>query len=238
MIYLTGHNTTAITYSINSMLRTIDKWANSWWMRFNHSKTSAMAFNTITYPTNITFPSHCVNFVSTHKHLGLVISENLTFNPHVNSICWKAASEIFLLKRLSLTCKNSTILQHVYKSYILPILEYASPAWTGLSTTDENRHKRLQRRAIRIILGFEYTLPLTLNHYSAAAVKTLKHRRSFASLCYGYKLINKLLPSMLHKLKPLYTQHQYSMRNPALALLGIPACAHRVMDHSPNSVTV
>ena len=104
--------------------------------------------------------------------------------------------------------------------------------------TDEGRLERLQRRAIRIILGLQYTTPLTPNHYSAVSVKTLKHRRSFASMCYGYKLINNLLPSKLNKLIPLYTQHPYATRNPALALPGIPAHARRLMDHSPILVTV
>lgn len=238
MIYLTGHSTAAITIAMNSMLRTIDEWAKRWSMRFNHSKTNAMAFNIITPPTNVTFSSHHVNFVSTHKHLGFIISDNLTFSSHVDSICRKAASEIFLLKRLSLTCKNPTILQRVYKSYILPIFEYASPAWNGLSMTDESRLERLQRRAIRVILGLEYTLPLTPTHYSAAAVNTLKHRRAFASLCYGYKLINNMLPPKLNKFMPLYTQHQYTTRNPALTLPGIPARGRRSMDHSPISVAV
>ncbi|ELU06602.1 hypothetical protein CAPTEDRAFT_189238 [Capitella teleta] len=57
----------------------------------------------------------------------------------------------------------------------------------------------------------------TMKHNASArlsTVKTLKHCCSFASFCYRYRLIYKLLRSKLRKVMPLYTQHPYSMGNP------------------------
>jgi hypothetical protein len=234
MVFLSGHNLHSTTRFLNSMLLTIDQWATTWSMRFNHSKTSAMLFNhpDSTHP-NIIFAGHHVKVVQTHKHLGFTISEDLSYTPHIDTICRKAASEIFLLKRLSLTCHNRTILQRVYKSFILPVFEYASPAWTGLSVTDKNRLERLQRRAVRIILGLPYTHPLTDQEYSNAPISLLNYRRTYASACYGYKLINHLLPPKLDRLIPCYTDHRYPTRNPSRTLPGIPIRSRHTMDLSP-----
>jgi hypothetical protein len=238
MVYFSGFSLTSTAQSMNSTLEIIDQWATTWSMRFNHTKTHAMIFNSAELPDNLTFASHPVSFVPTHKHLGYTLSANLSFTPHIDTICRKTASEIFLLKRLSLTCRNSTILKRTYKSFILPIFEYASPAWAGLLISDKNRLERLQRRAIRIILGLDYTHPLTSDHYSAAAIQTLQHRRHFASLCYGYKLANVLLPAKLKRLQPTYTEHHYPTRNPSLTIPKIPIRSLRALDRSPLCVAI
>jgi hypothetical protein len=234
MLYCTGDNITAITSQMNDALKAIDNWATTWGMTFNHSKTSALFISRTRLPQDIFFANHRIEYVSSHKHLGFTISNDLRLTPHIDSICRKASSEIFLLKRLSTICTNQDILTRTYKSFILPLFEYASPAWSTLSITDTNRLEALQRRAIRIILSQPYTRPLTEIDYSAASITPLQHRRNFATLCYGYKLLNRHLPPKLNKLIPITHRHHYAIRSSRLFIP--PASVTpplRIFDRSP-----
>ena len=92
MVYFSGYSLSSTARYMNSTLEIIDRWASTWSMRFNHTKTHAMILNCANPPTNITFASHPVSFVPTHKHLGFTLSGNLSFSPHIDTICRKAAS--------------------------------------------------------------------------------------------------------------------------------------------------
>ncbi|KAI8496262.1 hypothetical protein Bbelb_261030 [Branchiostoma belcheri] len=53
------------------------------------------------------------------------------------------------------TCKD---LVSVYISYIRPVMEYGAPVWhSGLSNSLSNKIEKVQRRALRIILGASFT---------------------------------------------------------------------------------
>ena len=71
-------------------------------------------------------------------------------------------------------CYNHSILSKIYQTYILPIMEYASPAWAALPASDEHHLEALQRRAIRTILNLPHTFPLHPNHYSEVGITPLK----------------------------------------------------------------
>ncbi|KAI8506521.1 hypothetical protein Bbelb_159480 [Branchiostoma belcheri] len=46
----------------------------------------------------------------------------------------------------------------VYISYIRPVMEYGAPVWhSGLSNSLSNKIEKVQRRAVRIILGASFT---------------------------------------------------------------------------------
>ncbi len=62
---------------------------------------------------------------SDHKHLGFIIDSRLTFNNQINCIYNKCLQKWGFLRNL---CRyaNSNILLKIYKSYILPLIDYCS----------------------------------------------------------------------------------------------------------------
>ncbi|KAI8517737.1 hypothetical protein Bbelb_037540 [Branchiostoma belcheri] len=83
---------------------------------------------------------------------------NLRWNSHVDSICCKSSQRLFLLRKLKHFHISSEDLVTVYVSYIRPVLEYAAPVWhSGLTTELSNKIEKIQRRAVRIIMGTKYT---------------------------------------------------------------------------------
>ncbi|KAM3866247.1 G-protein coupled receptor 54-like [Diretmus argenteus] len=96
--------------------------------------------------------------VSTLKILGIHIQSNLKWSQQVVHLCKKASQRLFLLRRL----KNSAIppdeLTSIFTIYIRPTLEYAAPVWhSGLTGVQSKAIERVQRRAVRIILGRDFT---------------------------------------------------------------------------------
>ena len=223
---------------LNTQLFVVSRWAEAWGMSYNPNKTVAMYFcrtpvSNCPLKDRIFFMDQPIKFVNEHRHLGFTIRSDLGFNSHIDSICKAVASRIFLLKRLSYYVQVEDILLRIYKSYILPLFEYASPAWSALNVTQTERLEKLQRRAMRIICGLPYTFPVSDCHYAHLSLQPLMTRRSFALCCYGYKLINSLLPRRLAEVKPVLHVFPVRTRRGRLIVPGIKYPTQRNLDRSP-----
>ena len=76
----------------------------------------------------------------------------------------------------------------IYLGYIRPILEYAAPVWnSGLTRNQCERLERVQRRALRIAFGHDYT------HYDKvlqeSSLTSLEDRREVLCLSFITKTL-------------------------------------------------
>ena len=62
--------------------------------------------------------------VSSHKHLGLIFSEDLSWHEHFELIKSKTWSRINIMRKLKFQLDRKS-LQTIYFSFIRPLLEYA-----------------------------------------------------------------------------------------------------------------
>ena len=116
----------------------------------------------------------------------------------MDHLCKKGSQRLFLLRRL----KNSAIppddLTSIFKIYIRPTLEYAAPVWhSGLTGVQSKAIEWVQRRAVRIILGRDFTS--YRNACSRLGLPTLSSRRedltrAFASSLQRSELFRSWLP--------------------------------------------
>ena len=68
-------------------------------------------------------------------------------------------------------------------SFVRPVTEYAAPVWSGaLTNHDKSSIERIQKRALRIIMGHEYTTYHDV--LSMGDLVSLEERRS--SLCVSF----------------------------------------------------
>ena len=78
---------------------------------------------------NLLPPSTSIQtFVSIVKHvklLGVIVSNDLKWNLHVNAICKKASKRLYALLRLRRNALPPSVLVKVYCTCVTPILEYA-----------------------------------------------------------------------------------------------------------------
>ena len=90
------------------------------------------------------------------KLLGVTISQDLTWNKHVDNIVKKAGKRLYMLyqlKRAGITQKD---LVSVYVSVVRPVLEYACPVWhNNLPQYLSDNIEVIQKRALKCIFpGF------------------------------------------------------------------------------------
>ena len=68
--------------------------------------------------------------VKTHKHLGVIFNDTLTWSNHIDKVYDRCAQSVGILRRLRRTF-SSRALRRIYVGAVLPIMEYASPVWSG-----------------------------------------------------------------------------------------------------------
>ena len=92
---------------------------------------------------------HKLNISSSFTQLGISVSSNLTWKPHIISIAKHASQKLGFLSRAR--GYFSPQLLTIYKSQIRPSLEYCSNVWGGAPKSSLNLLDRVQSKAIRLI---------------------------------------------------------------------------------------
>ena len=166
-LHLYADDTTMLTCSptmdqlmttTNQALTTIVDWFLKNKLIVNVKKTECMTVMTKAKErftpennTTLSIDGNQIKQVSQHKLLGLVIDTHLSWNDHVDYIVSKAASRLFLLKKIKpfLPLKERRLF---YSSMIMPVLQYGSVIWGDFYVGITERLLKQQKRAARIIL--------------------------------------------------------------------------------------
>jgi len=125
--------------------------------------------------------------------LGVWLQANLKWSVQVDKMLSKANGRLFMLRKVKRFNLPTDDLVQVYTSYVRPVVEYCAPVWhPGLTSSQTVRLERVQKRALRTILGEHYidyeTALLTTN------LQTLEKRRIDLCLKFAKKLDPSLLP--------------------------------------------
>ena len=202
--------------NINIDLRTILSWATTWLVNFNAlkaesfivSKKRAKPYHPPLFMDNI-----AVKEVTTHKHLGLTLSNDLTWTSRIKAIVEKVTRRIGSLRRHKFLLARRS-LKKMYTTFILPLLEYGNIIWDSCSVENSRTIENAQLDAARIITGAIKVCSIQ-NIYNETSLETLQNRRNRQKLCQLYKIINSLAPSYLQILFPQRVQQrsEYRTRN-------------------------
>ena len=87
---------------------------------------------------NIHIDDNTITTVSSQKLLGIIIDENLLWNPHFDYICSTISIRISFLRHLSYNVPEN--IQNIfYQGYILLLIEHGSNTWeaTNISNIDK-----------------------------------------------------------------------------------------------------
>ncbi|XP_072051878.1 uncharacterized protein [Amphiura filiformis] len=133
-------NDSAIT-SFQADIDTIHHWFSKNNLTANASKTRLMVISTKKDPfpnMSLYMNNQVIDRVSSVKFLGIHISDNLSWNEHVNFISKKARKTIGYIHR-AFNCASPTIRRLLYLALVQPILEYGSITFHPLNVTLTNR---------------------------------------------------------------------------------------------------
>ena len=107
---------------------------------------------------------------------------------------------IGVLRKLKMNISRKC-LNHMFLSYIKPILEYADVVWDSCSIDNTDRLERIQLEAARIVTGLTRSTHLE-RLYSEVGWFPLSQHRKERKLTTLYKIIHGLAPSYLTDLLP------------------------------------
>ena len=103
-------------------------------------------------PVPLTVGGSVIERVLTCKLLGVYISEDLSWNVHIEHIVKKANKRLYALRTLKKSGLTTMQLVHVYCSTVRFALEYAFPVWAALPKYLDDAIESVQKRALRIVL--------------------------------------------------------------------------------------
>ena len=147
----------------------MERWSEHWCLPLNPTKCGASFFSVVTHQANLQrnllLLGSCFRFNPTPTFLGVTFDRTLSFSKHVSSLKAKFFPRLKALHCISASpwgpSKDS--LSVLYKSFLRPLLTYASPGWFPfLSATNFTKLERLHRAASRAITGYLSFSPIPL----------------------------------------------------------------------------
>ena len=125
--------------------------------------------------------------VTNYKYLGVIITNTLSWQPHIVATCKKTRKLIGMLYRSLYQHSSPKTLLKLYLTKIRPHLEYASPVWDPFRKGEIEELENVQKFALRMCLkswDMDYSELLEKAH-----IPTLSSRRSRASLRHLTKIV-------------------------------------------------
>ena len=194
---------TAIYMSLTSLnqsatlqndLNTLELWEKNWDMEFNPSKCQVIHVTKKkeTIPTKYYLHGTLLESENSAKYLGVDISNNLSWEDHINRITKKANQTLGFLRR-NIKVKSETLKTNAYKTLVRPQLEYGSEVWAPHTQSLIDQIEAVQRRSARWIkLDYGQTSSVT-GMLQSLNLRRLDLRRIDSRLSLMYKISNNLV---------------------------------------------
>lgn len=136
---------------IKSEIKNICLWSSDNNLTLNAAKTAGLIFSRGSFRNACDIESFLdnVHFKPSLRFLGVILDQDLKWKSHVNLIVKKCAQRIYILRRLKSVTTNEEFLM-IYCSLIRSLIEYACPAFIGLSSSNVSRLHAIQKRCLKI----------------------------------------------------------------------------------------
>ena len=125
---------TAVEATQGALIR-LERWSGYWCLPINPSKCEASFFSVDPHRANlqpiVLLLGSCLHFNPTPTFLGVTFDRSLSFSKHVSSLKAKFFPRLKALRCIS-ACSwgpSKESLSVLYKSFLQPLLTYASPGW-------------------------------------------------------------------------------------------------------------
>ena len=179
-------------------------------MKLNEKKTKSMIFNFSRknqFTTKLNINDTDIEVVKETKLLGTVITDRLTWDRNTEEIVKKGFKRMRLLTTAAAFTSSVNDLKNIYLTFIRSILEQSAVVWhSSLTKTNRKDIERVQKAAVKVILGKSYTT--YKNGLKYLNLYTLDRRRenlciNFAKKCIKTDNVKKWFPleNSNHKMK-------------------------------------
>ena len=186
-----GDYDTAI-FRLQGCLRKLEHWSKVNGLEFSSEKSAAIIFSktpSIQPSNSLRIYNNTIPYVTSYKFLGVVFDRRLSMNQHIQYIKLKCNSRLNLFRCLTSTlggADRATLLR-LYRSIVLPIIEYGAVVYAGGTEKTLQSLETTQNSFLRIALGVMKTSPISALQVESN-IPPLSIRRRELSLRYIIKI--------------------------------------------------
>jgi hypothetical protein len=140
--------------ALQNDLNTLSKWEKDWQMHFNPDKCFVMRLTHKRAPKyfEYTLGNSILQTTASHPYLGVTITQNLTWNKHVDNITSSANRTLGFIRRNLYSCPQH-VKESAYKTLVRPLVEYSSSTWDPYTQSLTNQIEKVQNRSARFVTG-------------------------------------------------------------------------------------
>ena len=180
--------------TLQNDLKRLEKWELEWDMEFNPSKCQVIHVTKRKHLIPTQYYLHGVHLesVSSAKYLGVDISNDLSWDAHINRSSNRANQSLGFLRR-NIKVKSEPLKTIAYQTLVRPQLEYASEVWSPHTQTAIDQIEAVQRRAARWIKSDYFRTSSVTRMLVDLNLRRLDLRRIDARLALMYKIQNELV---------------------------------------------
>ena len=202
-LYIIMDNAQTSAETLNADLEKVWAWAKTWLVSFNPLKRESLIITRKTHkPIHppIFMQNQQIQEVTSHKHLGLYISNDCSWHDHITYIKDKAWGRINVMRKLKYKLDRKS-LETIYTAFIRPLLEYGSVTWDNCTQYEKQELEKIQTEAARIATGTTKLVSLQ-SLYNETKWDQLEKRRNNHKLSFFFMMMNSLAPLYLSSLIP------------------------------------
>ncbi|KAK9728542.1 Reverse transcriptase (RNA-dependent DNA polymerase) [Popillia japonica] len=132
-----------------SDLQRIERWCKDWLLDLNENKCSILHIGSNNPRRQYTLNNQTIKTVSTQEDLGVVISADLRWAPHIGKVVKRVNSMSYMISR-TFTNPSPKLLEKIYKIYIRSIMDHAAVVWSPYLAKDIHALEQTQRKISRL----------------------------------------------------------------------------------------
>ena len=192
-VYLTL-NTIKDSVTLQHDHKTLEKWESEWDMEFNPSKCQVIHVTRKKNPIPSQYFLHDtpLESVTSAKYLGVDISNDLSWDAHINKSTKRANQTLGFLRR-NIKVRSEPLRSMAYQTLVRPQLEYSSEVWSPHTQAHIDQLEAVQRRAARWVKSdFGRTSSVT-GMFQSLSWRRLDLRCIDSRLSFLYKVTNELV---------------------------------------------
>jgi len=194
VIYVQSTNINDAKQQLQNCINAVEEWYTENKLKVNVMKTEVMLLGTPQKISKVKEEDFCVKFgtktlkvVKEFKYLGVQLDGSLNWNKHCELITRKSGLKLHLMRRLSKILQKETMVQ-IYKTYMMPILEYAATVWGYTSEQNINKVQRIINMCARIVhQNYDFINSRGADILKELKWNTFKERRDFLLSVLMYK---------------------------------------------------
>lgn len=190
LIYRPINNNSDTSFFQQDLLA-LEKWADDWNMVFNVNKCQVVLFdrggkissNSVSY----TLYGVPLEVVESFRYLGVHVSNDFSWDMHINSITSAAYRRLGMIKRVLYGAPRN-VKKIAYMALCRPVMEFASEVWDPYLVRQQTQLENIQRRAVRFIAGLRGVESVT-EAREKLGLELLGERRKSARMVLLIKII-------------------------------------------------